>query len=517
MKNQTTQWLATTGLWLVTLVNGARGQENIPFGPGNYEHDFQLFQPLQLDLDNSLEEQYSGYFFEYNKLFWSYSGERVTVGSPNVIEFAEIIYRDNPQDEGDPPPPHQIVNTLEDVPPKAGFANGNRYEFGYQDMGHGWLIGILDGPELHQTEFYGFARQDTNLDGIPDGLPPFRDPDYTTGDDIANPGGPFGQSNGPIAGADLRAFGFGAVPILFETPPGYTLGFRDYLNFLAGAAIGTQVGPIAYVGNYGASTEAGVDDDDIEFFRLTDDLDEDGVPGAGFIIDVDGNIVLFFTDFDDLHQFNIFFNSVTIRNSTETNGIEAMWQHVLSNKHHMAKHQNNHVVLSWGARYLEFYDEFRVDADGSVLGASFWDTSFTNHIVGPQVALKWVNQRQRWRLTADGRFMFGYNTADWDQIGLMGQELIPGATNRFLYARPTAFSHGLREQEFSPVAELRLQASYQLTTSLALKVGYTGGFVGNVKRAAPSVRYFLPDMGYVNAGTQDLLINGVDIGIEFIH
>ncbi len=179
----------------------------MPIGPSNYDHDLQLFAPLELDLDNSLEDQYSGYFFEYNKLFWSYRGERVVVGNPDVVEFAEVIYRVNPQDELDvlnpPPGPHQIRNTLNDVPPKAGFAFGNRYDVGYQDNGHGWLIGILDGPELNQNEFYGFARVDTDGDGIGDGLPPFIDPDYTDGTDIG-PGG------GPIAGGDLRAFGFGS-------------------------------------------------------------------------------------------------------------------------------------------------------------------------------------------------------------------------------------------------------------------------------------------------------------------
>ena len=55
--------------------------------------------------------------------------------------------------------------------------------------------------------------------------------------------------------------GFGNVHINFETPAGYLLGFRDYLNFLAGAAIGTQVGPVAYVGNYGGVREPDVDDD----------------------------------------------------------------------------------------------------------------------------------------------------------------------------------------------------------------------------------------------------------------
>ena len=104
-----------------------------------------------------VDDQWSGYFFEYNKLFWAYTGERTTVGSPNVFEnvngvqvqgqFAEVIYRDNPQDEGDPPAPYLVQNELQNVPPKAGFALGNRYEFGYRDNGHGWTIGILDGHD----------------------------------------------------------------------------------------------------------------------------------------------------------------------------------------------------------------------------------------------------------------------------------------------------------------------------------------------------------------------------------
>jgi hypothetical protein len=513
MNHRLRNLLTTAGFALAALLEGASAQENLPTGPANYEHDLQLFAPLQLDLDNSLEDQYSGYFFEYNKLFWSYSGERVSVGNPNVVEFAEVIYRVNPQDELDifnpPPGPHRIFNTMNDVPPKAGFAFGNRYELGYQDMGHGWTVGILDGPELNQNEFYGFARVDTNGDGIPDGLPPFIDPDYTDGDDI-------GPGDGPIAGGDLRAFGFGAVPVLFDAPEGLLVGFRDYLNAIADSQIGTQGGPFLYVGNYGASTED--DDPNFEFFRLADDLDGDGLTGGDAVdLNGDGVIDLIIHDFDDLHRFNIFFDSVTIHNTTETNGVELMWSHALSNDHYQAKHQNNHLVLSFGARFLEVYDEFRVDALGSIMGNSFWDTSFTNSIVGPQLALKWVNQRQRWRLTADGRFMFGYNTADWDQIGLIGERLIPGALNAPLFARPTAFSHGLQERDFTPVAELRLQAAYQLTTSLALKAGYTGSFVGNIRRAAPSVLYRLPDMGFVDTGGEDLLINGFDFGVEFIH
>jgi hypothetical protein len=501
-------------------------------GPSNYEHDFQMFAPFELDLDNMSDPQWSGYFFEYNKLFWSYSGERTTIGSPDVTEvidtnddgipdttvmgqFAEIIYFvdpitgiPNPQDEFDPldppPTPYIVTNTLRDAGPKAGFALGNRYEVGYQDQGHGWLLGILDGPELNQTQFYGFVPDPT----IGNGLPPFIDDDYTDGTDI-------GPGTGPIAGADLRAFGWGSVPILFETPPGYLVGFRDYLNLLAGAGIGTQVGPMAYVGNYGASTED--DEFPVEFFRLTDDIDEDGNFGVGFVLDADGNVILVFTDFDDLHEFNVFFDNVTIRSITETDGVELMWTHQLTNNHYQAKHQNNRLSISGGARFLRLYDQFRVDAEGSLLGRSFWDTSFTNQIVGPQVALSWVNQRQRWRLSADTRFMFGFNVADWDQNGLMGEELIPGAVNRPLYARPTAFVDGLQEQEFSPIGELRLQASYHVTKAAALKFGYTGSYIGNIRRAAPSVRYSLPDMGYIDTKGEEFLINGFDLGVEFVY
>jgi hypothetical protein len=294
------------------------------------------------------------------------------------------------------------------------------------------------------------------------------------------------------------------------------MGFRDYLNFLAGAALGTQGGPLLYVGNYGATQEPDVDDDTIPFFRLADDLNENGIPGASFIV-VDDVIVAFITDFEDLHQFNIFFDNVSVRTRTQTSGVEAMWEHELTNRHYMAKHQNNNVTVGFGARFLRLEDEFDVDAQGSILGHSFWNTSFDNNIVGPQVSAKWTNQRQRWRLEAGSKFLFGYNIANWDQEGLMGEELIPGALNRPLYGRPTTFSHGLQETDFSPVAELRLRASYFLTKALTLNVGYTGTYVGQIHRAATSVRYSLPDMGYSKAGTQEIISNGVDFGVEFVY
>jgi hypothetical protein len=282
-------------------------------------------------------------------------------------------------------------------------------------------------------------------------------------------------------------------------------------------AIGTQAGPILYVGNYGMNSatdnpDANNDDLQFTFFRLADDLDGDGIFGAVIILDPTSpngyNIV---HDFNDLHQFNVAFDFVNIRNTTETSGVEAMWTHELTNRHYQAKHQNNHVEVAVGARFFKLYDNFRVDADGGILGSSFWDTTFTNQIVGPQVALKWFNQRQRWKVSANSRFLFGYNFQDWDQTGAIGEEWIPAALNRPFYAQPTYFNYGLQRNNFSPVGELRLQAAYYVTQALSLNVGYTGMYVGHIRRAAPSVKYFLPTMGYQDGPTQDLVINGVDL------
>src|SRR3954462_5770155 len=172
---------------LVASISGATAQENLPFGPENYEQDFQMFSPFSLDLNNMVDKQVSSYYFNYDRLFWGYSGERVTVGSEKVSEtisffngvqnqvitandgeFAEIIYRVNPQDfvnQNNPPPaPYVVHNTLNNVPPRAGFAFGNRYELGYRDEGHGWTVGVVDRPELNQPQSFGFIKQDTNGD-----------------------------------------------------------------------------------------------------------------------------------------------------------------------------------------------------------------------------------------------------------------------------------------------------------------------------------------------------------------
>ena len=286
--------------------------------------------PFDLDLDNMVDDQWSGYFFEYNKLFWAYTGERTTVGSSNVFEdvngvmvqgqFAEVIYRQNPQDEGVSPLPYLVQNGLDNAGPHAGFAMGDRYEIGYRDGGHGWLVGILDGPQLNQRQNYGFTRHAEAAC--------HRSLMMTT---------PAATTSAQAAGLSVKsAFGFGSVPVLFETPAGYLQGFRDYLQNLGGAQAGTVGGPLLYVGNYGNPVFTEDATDTGTLFRRADDLDGDGLWGSVLIVNPDGTIGTI-TDFDDLHTFNIFFDSVTVRNKTDVEGVEAMWTHDIKNQNYMAK------------------------------------------------------------------------------------------------------------------------------------------------------------------------------------
>jgi hypothetical protein len=115
-----------------------------------------------------------------------------------------------------------------------------------------------------------------------------------------------------------------------------------------------------------------------------------------------------------------------------------------------------------------------------------------------------------------GRFLFGYNIQNFDQDVGLATDAVPGQYNRGLYLTPHVTDHGKQEQFFSPMGELRAQASYRLTSVLALKLGYTAVFVDNISRSASNVRYELPRMGFREgqAGQQEIFINGVNVGVE---
>ena len=250
--------------------------------------------------------------------------------------------------------------------------------------------------------------------------------------------------------------------------------------------------------------------DNFTFFFLRGDLNGDGVVDDDEVI---GNGI----DYGDLHTFNVAFERFEVRNFTETDGIELMKTHELDNRHLPVNRQGEFIELAYGVRFFRLNDEFTFDGDGGILGRTYALTRADNQIVGPQIRGRWSRQKGRWNLGVDGRFMFGYNIQDQTQNGAIGEDLQPGAVNALLFAQPHAVDYGRQQQNFSPLAELRVDTSYQITGAIAAKLGYTGMFVDNVTRASETVNWYIPDLGLRRGGEQDVFINGVDFGFEAVY
>lgn len=475
--------------------------------------DAQYFAPVDFDFDCRPIRKDCGFFFNFEKLAWVATGERHTLGiggagddgSLNPYRFFEtggsLVLSDPTDLDSDlvlipgtpiavpiPLQPSGITNAA----PRAELGYGERYELGYFHGNAGWLVGVLDGPEINAFENYGFGftpQDGTIAGGV--GLP----------SDIPN--NPNNQLLSP----------FGSVYIAFADPLDLMFGFIDVVD---GDYIGGPPGDI-----------------------LEDDTDGDGVlDGDGFADDINNNGIHgpdgfdaedpgetpdtlgpgVAPDFDDLVRLPTSWQSIQVRNRTEINGIELMRTHRLSNRHRMKKNQNNVFDLKYGVRYIQLDDTFRVDGQGGVLGDSFWDTNIENNIVGPQIAMNWLHQRGRIQYDLNGRFLFGYNIQNMRQTVGLGEDLVYAQHNHPLNFHPTYANHGRQEEDFSPVIELRAGASYQLTKAVAIKLGYTGTFVDNIRRASQHVKYELPRMGFRDdAGTQHIFVNGVNGGVEMVY
>ncbi|MEI8372234.1 MAG: BBP7 family outer membrane beta-barrel protein [Planctomycetota bacterium] len=208
------------------------------------------------------------------------------------------------------------------------------------------------------------------------------------------------------------------------------------------------------------------------------------------------------------------FDSIYVQNKSRLFGVEALYIYRPAQLH-----AGGTLEFTAGGRYFELKDQFWVDARGSNLTDSYWNTHSHNQIVGPEIGMRWFQPMGRFGISAEGRFTAGINSQSVNQDGLLGRELIAGNTTppQPTLMVPTGLNHSDHWIEFSPIIELRVEAHMQLTNLIAVKVGYTGIFVNNVVRAADMVDYTLPTMGItrnLNGNLQDMYAQGLNISIE---
>lgn len=509
----------------VSLLAAGRSQAIDAFCDTCCEHDLQFFAPVDFDYNCNPIERECGWFFNYSRLYWTLSGERTTIGAPGLIVDSEQVFAQNPFDLGVAASPYPIINGIQDAPPNADWGWGHRYEFGYEEGGNGWLIGVLDGPRQSSSEVYGF--QELTIPGQVPVSNQLTDPNFA-GTNVNVTG--FFLSGAYVNGAYTTTTqnGFGSVHVNFEVTPDLLLGFRDYhVNGPNNEASPTLNGPWIQLNQIttanGVVTAFGLQ---INVDGIVDDVDGDGETFGFVFTDVNANgvfdedtdvIIGTFVDHGDLYRFNTRFTTLTVRNHTNTDGIEVMRTLELDNSHLPVKEQRNRFEIAYGARYLKIDDGFAWDGDLDVMGRTYQSTDADNNIVGPQVRARWTHQRHRLNFALDGRFAFGYNVQNLKQRGGIGQQNTPGALNRSVLLQPTSFAYGRQDNDFSPLAELRADVRYQFTGAIAARLGYTGMFVDNITRASQIVRYRLPDMGISEGGQQNMFINGVDFGFEAVY
>jgi hypothetical protein len=179
--------------------------------------------------------------------------------------------------------------------------------------------------------------------------------------------------------------------------------------------------------------------------------------------------------------------------------------------------RNNGIGIIYGLRTIDRQDSYSVSAVGGIIETFYLDTVAENHIIGPQVGLVWLKTRGRWSARLQGMASMGFNYGDVQQDGQIGPELIPGALNRPLFARPTEFAHKDPHNEFSPNGELRAEAIYRITNRITFAVDWSGVVIDNALESQERVRLALPDMGLIDRANQRTFVHNFFCGIEMVR
>ena len=221
------------------------------------------------------------------------------------------------------------------------------------------------------------------------------------------------------------------------------------------------------------------------------------------------------------------FYNVLLEKKIDTWGVEANYLHRF-----LTRRAGGTFELFLGARYFEFNEHFWVrtgaDPGGTIpsfLAGSYWDTDAENHIVGPQIGLRWFKKQGRWMISTEGRFLAGLNRQNFHQQVSMGPNLNPGAvpTDDGPYYTPfqpkvmgpTAATHSAVANEWSPAIEFRVEGRYQITRSISFHAGWSGMWVNGVARATGVIDYTVPALGLDLANNrEDVFLNGLTIGFD---
>lgn len=224
-----------------------------------------------------------------------------------------------------------------------------------------------------------------------------------------------------------------------------------------------------------------------------------------------------------LGQLPVTFLNLEVHNKAMSWGAELMGLHRTAELH-----DGGFLEWSAGARYFEFDEDFTVFGQGGFTsfsgitddgaGNSFWVNRAENHILGPQVALRWFKIFSRISASAEGRLMFGTNFQNVRQQSTIGNNLqnVLGTLGYPDAWAGSSASHEFHAMEWAPLVELRAEVNYQVTRNINFHCGWTGMWADGIARASHMINYQLPDLGIAgNLNRESLLIHGLSMGVDF--
>jgi hypothetical protein len=303
---------------------------------------------------------------------------------------------------------------------------------------------------------------------------------------------------------------FGGVQVLFNDPGHILSGFLPFVDPVTGAIIDRDINNNNVFGRFGR--DIGI-------------VNPAPPPARIFLGNPTQSAPV---DTGDLVPITPNFTSLGLKNVTVINGTEIM---------HMYRaprlHNGGYFELMYGVRWLQVDDTFFAFAVGGILDQTIWSARAQNNLIGPQLGGRWFNQRGRWITSFEARLFPAANfqaVHEKAQIGTFVQQNLiaqagatTGGTIGTLQPFPVNLvnSFGNTNQSFatrfSPAGEIRAQVSYQITSAVALKIGYTGMAVGNITRGSNRIDYSgVQLISILPGGThQSLFVNGVNMGVEW--
>jgi len=452
-RNRTSSWLAA-GVLLLLAAASARAQQ-ITEELDSY--DYQLFAPADVTPYDGGPEQRQGYFFGFDGLLWS-------------ISKPALNYM------GLPPPYSRVVfygtdtnyvtqfSTFNNSQLASEGVTGDRFDLGYMGKENGWYLS-------------GFKLQDQNQ----------------------------------------LYYGSNVNMVMNDPPVDNTYG----ITRLSGLVTKTTTWVIGGIDTFNSSFPGNPP------YTPPQPITPPSLSTTYRVVDIP-----------------LTFPSVVCNNTVQNYGVELNYVRRLE-----PLHNGGIVDFLFGARYFKLNEEFTtrtyspiqmllpattpgtppttlVNLPAAGLDDSYWTQVVENSIVGPQLGARFTKGWGRFQLMTEGKFAAGLNEQQYRQYGAFGTRLAPNmaATPNTTYNLGTGvplaytgngFNNSDHVEQFSPVAELRAEARYELFRTVSIHAGWTGLWVGGIARASDSILYSLPNMGIdTSLNNQSVFINGLTFGVD---